>query len=375
MFLALCSVVRCTLLCLPPPLLLAARPDHRRPPRTVPDGLPACTANAMASSSPSNSPLHSLLCLVSLFLFAPLARADLPLVDFDRMGKVGLAGSFAGLDFFSNSSAVTLDPSTSTLLSRSQNGALTRLASTNSGGNILAGCALDDTIYFAGSFSSIGNLTASNIASYASGSFAALGTSGPNGQIDALYCDPVQRKIWAGGSFTSPAASLAVWDVGSSSWSAPPFGGLQGQVSSITSNASQASLFFSGSFVASFSNSSIPLNGTNNPNVPPSAGASPFSSSLVPVPLQNAQVDASPASSDAEFNNINNILCPAGADGPGHSWLARDGSRAQITVRKFSFLSASGIRIGNTFQQGRGTTGFSYEKFSHYMRRTALTRV
>ncbi|TCD62606.1 hypothetical protein EIP91_006652 [Steccherinum ochraceum] len=277
------------------------------------------------------------------------------------MGKVGLAGSFAGLDFFSNTSAVAIDPSTSTILSRSPNGALTRLASTNSGGNVLAGCSLENTFYFAGSFSSVGNLSASNIASYApsSGSFAALGSSGPNGQIDALYCDPLQRKVWAGGSFTSPAPSLAVWDVGSSSWSAPPFGGLQGQVSSITSNSSQTSLFFSGSFTASFSNNSIPLNGTNNPNVPFSSGATPFSSSLVPVPLQNAQIDASPASSDADFNNIANVLCPSGADGPGHTWLARDGSKAVVTVRKFSFLSASGIRIGNTFQQNRGTTGFS----------------
>ena len=302
-----------------------------------------------------------LLCLVSLLLSSPFVRADLPLVDFDRMGKVGLAGSFAGLDFFSNSSSVALDSTTSTLLVRSPDGALSRLASTNSGGSILAGCALGDTFYFAGSFSSIGNLSTNNVASYASSSasFAALGSSGPNGQVDALYCDPVQKKVWAGGSFTSPSQSVAVWDAGSSTWSAPPFGGLPGQVSSITTNSSQLSLFFSGSFVATFSNGSIPLNGTNNPNVPFSAGATPFSSSLVPVPLENAQTDASPASSDPQFSNISNIFCPSGADGPGHTWLARDGSRAVVTVRKFAFLSASGIRIGNTFQQNRGTTGFS----------------
>ncbi|THH30948.1 hypothetical protein EUX98_g3263 [Antrodiella citrinella] len=293
----------------------------------------------------TSPPCSSLLALVSLFLFSSVVRADLPVVDFNRMGKVGLAGSFAGLDFVSNTSSVALDPSTSTLLSRSSNGALTRLASTNSGGNILAGCALGDTFYFAGSFSSVGNLSAGNIASYASSSasFAALGSSGPNGQIDAIFCDP----------------SVAVWDAGSSTWSAAPFGGLQGQVSSITTNSSQASLFFSGSFTASFSNGSIPLNGTNNPNVPFSSGATPFSSSLVPVPLQNAQTDASPSSDNAQFSNVTNILCPSGPDGPGNTWLAGDGSKAVITVRKFSFLSASGIRIGNTFQQGRGTTAFT----------------
>ncbi|KAH8083815.1 cortical protein marker for cell polarity-domain-containing protein [Cristinia sonorae] len=312
-------------------------------------------------TAPSSRHLPRLLSLVSLLLLSPFVIADLPLIDYDRMGKVGLAGSFAGLDFFTNSSSITVDPSTSTLLSRSPEGALTRLASSNSGGSIVAGCTLGDAYYFAGSFSSIGNLTASNIASYAlsSGSFAALGSSGPNGQIDVLYCDSVQQKVWAGGSFTSPAQAIAVWDVKSSTWSAPPFGGLQGTVNSITTNSSQASLFFAGSFTTSFSNGSVSLNGTSNPRLPPSTGATPFSSSLVPVPLQNAEVDASPSSDDSQFSNISNIFCPAGDDGPGNTWLARDGSKAFITVRKFSFLSASGIRIGNTFQDGHGTTGFT----------------
>lgn len=74
-----------------------------------------------------------------------------PQVDFDRMGTVGLAGAFAGLDLFHNSS-VSFDSTTSTLLSRSSDGSLTSLASTNPGGGILAGCTLGDTFYFSGSF-------------------------------------------------------------------------------------------------------------------------------------------------------------------------------------------------------------------------------
>jgi hypothetical protein len=31
-----------------------------------------------------------------------------------------------------------------------------------------------------------------------------------------------------------------------------------------------------------------------------------------------------------------------------------------ITVRTFSFISANGVRIGNTFQANHGTTGFTY---------------
>jgi hypothetical protein len=104
------------------------------------------------------------------------------------------------------------------------------------------------------------------------------------------------------------------------------------------------------------------LNSTNNPNVPFSSGATPFSSSLVPISLQAAQIeiDASPSSTDPQFSNIQSVLCPAGPDGPGNTWLAEDGSTAVINIRTFTSLNAKGVRLGNTFQQGHGTTGFRY---------------
>jgi hypothetical protein len=300
-----------------------------------------------------------------LFYSANVAWAadSLPLVDFDRMGKVGLAGAFAGIDLFQNNSH-TFDSSTSTLLSRSDSGSLSSLGSTNSGGRILAGCTLGDSFYFAGSFSSIGSTSASNIASYtpSSGQFTALGSNGPNGEIDALFCDAKNKKVWAGGTFTSPGPLVAVWDTSANSWSKAPFNGLSGannRVLSITSNSSDSSLFFAGSFITSFQGNGSVLNGTNNPNVPFSPGATPFSSSLVPIPLQNAQIVASPSSTNSQFSNISNILCPVGSDGPGNTWFAADGNQAVITVRDFSFLEASGVRLGNTFQSNHGTTEFS----------------
>lgn len=313
----------------------------------------------------SSCPHLSALCL-SMLVFPHIAVANVPLVDFDRMGKVALVGAFAGLEVFTNSSPpTTFDPSTATLLSRDLDGSLSSLASTNSGGSIIAGCALDSIFYFAGSFSSIGNISANNVASYApsSGTFSALGSNAPNGQVNALFCDTTQNKLWVGGHFSSPAPAVAVWDPSSSSWSAPPFGGLSGassEVHSITTNSSKTSLFFAGSFDIAFGNGTTTINGTNNPNVPFSSGATPFSSSLVPVPLQGAQVTAGPSSTDSGFDNVQNILCPAGPDGPNDTWFAADGNAAVITVRKFSFLSASGIRLGNTFLDGRGTTAFRY---------------
>lgn len=285
--------------------------------------------------------------------------AALPLVDFDRMGSVGLGGAFAGLDLFNSSgSSVSFDSSTSTLLSRSSDGALTRLGATNSGGSILAGCALSNTFYFAGSFSSINGTSASNIASYSGSSFSALGSNGPSGQVNALYCDSANNQVWAGGDFTD---AVLVWDAKQNSWSSAPFGGLTGaggEVLSITTNSSASSLFFAGSFLTSFQGNGTTVNNTNNPNVPFSTGATSFSSSLVPIPLQGAEIEGQPSSSDSSFSDIANILCPAGDDGAGNTWFGADGSSAQVTARTFSFLSASGVRLGNTFLDGRGTTGF-----------------
>jgi hypothetical protein len=301
-------------------------------------------------------------CLLVLCLLSHVIYAALPVVDFNRMGKVGLAGAFSGLDLFQNSS-VSFDPTTSTLLSRSSDGALTRLASTNQAGRILTGCTLGDTFYFGGSFSSIGGISTSNVASYtfSSGAFAALGTDGPNGQVNTVFCDAKDRSIWVGGNFTSPGLSVALWDVRSGLWLKPPFVGVTGarsEVLSITTNSSDASIFFAGSFITTFQGSGSVLNGTNNPNVPFSPGATPFSSSLVPIPLQEAQVDGSPSSTDGQFNNIKTILCPSGPDGPGNTWFAADGSEALVTVRTFTYMSISGIRLGNTFQSDHGTTGF-----------------
>ena len=320
------------------------------------------------------NPLTSFLSLALLFT-GHAARAALPQVDFERMGRVGLAGAFAGLDIFSDSS-VSFDPTTSTLLSREKDGSLTRIASTNTGGSILAGCSIGTTYYVAGSFSTINGISASNIAAYnpSSRSFSQVGSSGPDGPIQTLYCDTSHNRIWVGGRFSSPGGSVAVFDLKGGSWSSPPFRGIAGAqslVKSIIPSQSGASLFFTGSFVASFGNGT--LNGTNNPNVPFSSGASPFSSSLVPIPLENVQVDGSPSSSQTGFSDVRNTLCPSGADGPGNTWFAADGSTPLITVRTFSFISANGVRLGNTFQPDHGTTAFMFVDLVFCFLNLALT--
>ena len=308
--------------------------------------------------------------IFTLVLFINVTVALIPKVDFSRMGKVALTGSFAGLDVFNNVTSV-FDPSTSSLVSRAANGTLISLGSTDSGGSIIAACTLKNTLYVGGNFSSLSGTPFANVASYdtTSGEFAALG-SGLDNSVHALYCDARTESVWAGGTFHAPVGadgskyggSVAIFDTNASAWSPPAFVGLSGQtpsVRSIVASPSGSSLYFGGSFITTYgSNTTHNVNGTNNPNVPFSSGATPFSSSLVPLPLTSADINANPSSTLSGFNNIANVLCPAGSDGPGNSWFSTDGTPTLITVRTNKYATARGVRLGNTFLQGRGTKTF-----------------
>ena len=317
--------------------------------------------------------------LISFFLALQLQNlptmAAQPQVDFDRMGRVAVAGSFAGIDLFDPSSkaSMTFDRTTSTLLARGTDGSLTPLGSTNSGGKVVSGCTIGDKSYFAGSFTTIGGTSARNVASYSasSGQFSPMGGAGAGVDGDALavYCDAGAGNVWVGGSFVGPttgttgyAGAVAVYSTQNDKWSPAPFAGLTGagqRVLSISPNAAGSSLYFTGSFLTSFQAGSAVLNGTSNPAVPSSIGATPFSTSLVPVPLGDADIVANPSSDDPQFRNIYSILCPSGPDGPGQTWKSTDGTPAIISVQTYAQLTASGVRLGNSFI-GASTVAFRF---------------
>ncbi|KAG8932932.1 hypothetical protein FRC01_011649 [Tulasnella sp. 417] len=324
-------------------------------------------------SKPPSIPLLTLTLLLSPYG----ANAATPKIDLARMGTVGVAGSFAGFDLFDPSKNITFDPSSSTLLVRATDGSLSPIAATNQGGSIQAACSLDGKLYVGGLFSNIAGVPVQNIVSYdpAARSFNALGAqnAGVDGAVSSLYCDAQSHTLWVGGKFRSPVpldasavqqygGAVARYTPANNSWSPPPFVGLTGsssQVYSITPNLASSSLLFGGSFLTQFgSNISLAQN-ISNPNVPQSSGATPFSTSLVPVPLGGAEIVGSPSSQTSGYSNASNILCPSGADGPGNSWRTLDGSRSVITVRTFRFITASGVRLGNTFADGRGAKTFS----------------
>ncbi|KAG6374586.1 hypothetical protein JVT61DRAFT_3941 [Boletus reticuloceps] len=160
---------------------------------------------------------------------------------------------------------------------------------------------MNNVYYIAGSFLSIANISTTYVASYSpsSGAFSALGSGGPVGPVNALFCDSNNDNLWVEGRLSSPGSSVAVWNPKLNSWSAP-------------------------------------------------------------VSMDQRRGGCDPSSADPQYSGIQAILCPAGPDGPGSTWLTASRNAALITVRTFTAMSAYGIRIGNMFLSGYGTMAFRY---------------
>ena len=300
-----------------------------------------------------------------------------PSIDFDALGQVGVVGAFAGLEIWNNSlsqssaalSGNALNANSSTLLARAQNGSLIQIGATNVGGQVNAICQLEGDnagVFFGGNFSAIGNITASNVASWNPTTQVWDGIAGGiNGAIDAVYCDTTHQTVVFGGSFAAPVnavdpsiykGNVALWNANTGTWSPPAFGGLNGDVRVITQGTNTSMVRFGGSFTAALASGSIQGAGVSSGV---NTSASPITSGLSPISLAQSELTGGPASSIAGFGNPAQILCPQGADGPGNSYLFEDGIAGQLTVRTFRQTGARAFRIGNTDYQGRGTKTFS----------------
>lgn len=345
---------------------------------------------------------------LSSLLVIPLlasAQSSLPQVDFSKMGSVALGGSFSGLDFYSPSSAsstnVTYSSSQSTLvLRRGDSSDVVPLAQTEDGGRIEAVCYLagpngsNGTVFVGGSFAELGGVQSRNVAKVdlSSGVVSKLGDGGVQGDVLALYCDPTDGGVvWIGGEVTQPigqessasasyGGAVLQYKPASDSFSPAPFSGLpSGSVQSISpssSTDSSSSLLFTGSFDLAYAgsnqtsaslNSSKPTTKFSPTGLPLSnvtvysPGATPFSSTLSPIPLlgPGVLVDASPTTVLEGYTDPSVLFCQTGPDGINHSWLGRDQGISQVNVQIYRAVTASGVRIGNTFVNGRGTSAFS----------------
>lgn len=324
----------------------------------------------VAPLGPTLPALPVSLLLTLLLVLSPLtvdaqSTSSLPKVDFSSLGTVGVVGSFAGLSLYDpDQAAVTYSPTSSTLLSRTADGQLAKVGETNQGGVVAALCqSPSGTVFIGGTFTSFGGQDALNIASYdpATDLFAALAT-GLDGPVLALSCNG--STVYAGGDFSGPpaasgsgfAGNVAAWSTDDQAWSPLPFAGLNGPVATIAPSEDGRSLFFGGNFSTTFSNSTgvTVSSGSSARNMSyPSLG-----SSLVPLSLNQSDYVASPTTYISGFGRPQYIFCPRRGDGIGASWLLVDGAVGSFIARVYRPLQVRGIRLGNTFYEGRGTRNF-----------------
>ncbi|GAC92980.1 hypothetical protein PHSY_000540 [Pseudozyma hubeiensis SY62] len=328
-----------------------------------------------SSSRSSTSRLTRAVSKSALLLTAaiPLANASIanfPSIDFDLLGAVSIAGSFAGIELWNQTGSsaspnATYNPAASSLLSRANNGTVSFISATEQGGTIRAICQMQsspNTVFVAGNFFSIGGTSVSNIASYdpRSNTFHDM-AGGLDGVVQALYCDNEHQQLIVGGSFTAPVngatdrylGNVAQWDVAASAWNPVDFGGLDGAVNTITQGGNNSLIRFGGSFDTRFASM-----GANGMTSGTNTSASSLTAALTPFSLGQVEFVGGPSSNQAGFNNPAQILCPQGADGSGNSYLFEDGVDGRLTARAFRALNVRAIRLGNTFVDGRGTRTF-----------------
>ncbi|TKY86439.1 hypothetical protein EX895_004588 [Sporisorium graminicola] len=339
---------------------------------------PASTSRRRHRAHPptSSSRLARAVSASALLLSAavPLASASIanfPSIDFDLLGAVSIAGSFAGIELWNQTGSsaspnATYDSAASSLLSRANNGSVTFISATEQGGSIRAICQMQsspNTVFVAGNFFSIGGTSVSNIASYnpASNTFDDM-AGGLDGTVRTLFCDNDHQQLIVGGSFSGPVnaktdrylGNVAQWDVAASAWSPVDFGGLDGTVNTITAGGNNSLVRFGGSFDTRFAS----MGGPNGSSSGTNTSASSLTAAFTPLSLGQVEFVGGPSSRDTGFDNPAQILCPQGPDGSGNSYLFEDGVDGRLTARAFRALNVRAIRLGNTFVDGRGTRTF-----------------
>ncbi len=165
------------------------------------------------SRSTSSRLARAVLLLTAAAPLASASIANFPSIDFDLLGAVSIAGSFAGIELWNQTGTyaspnATYDPSASSLLSRANNGTVSFISATEQGGTIRAICQMQsspNTVFIAGNFNSIGGTSVSNIASYnpITNAFTNM-AGGIDGVVQAVYCDNDRQQLIVGGSFSGP---------------------------------------------------------------------------------------------------------------------------------------------------------------------------
>ncbi|KAK0656828.1 cortical protein marker for cell polarity-domain-containing protein [Cercophora newfieldiana] len=300
-----------------------------------------------AARTPTLSPIPFLLSLSTLAVppttaitFTPAPPAN---IDLTQLGRIALAGDFAGISLYQYEDQHERPFSTNgneALLARMPNGAFASVVSTDATIQTMCRFTMSNGteagVVIGGNFTSLEGMESTAIALFNPNTSAVTPLSGLSGQVNAVLCDQDTNTVYVGGSFVGANSTNAIAWVGTEGWTNLPFAGFNGPVTSIT-KASNGHIIFGGSFTG--------LGNASAPSTPDGQI----------INLSTADVTAGSSSTTQGFSDPKNIICKAGAGGSGNTWLLRDNTPGfwQATF-DFGFQPTK-LRLYNTNQDGRGT--------------------
>ncbi|KAF5125337.1 Bud site selection protein RAX2 [Metarhizium anisopliae] len=280
--------------------------------------------------------------------FNPAPPANL---DFSNLGRIAIAGDFNGISLYEYEGQISKPLPTNgseALLARLPNGALAPVVSTDA--SIRAMCLLhnDDGklkgVVIGGNFTSIDGTQSTAIALFNPNTTEISPLKGLEGEVNALYCDDSRKTVYIGGNFKASNSTNAIAWTDADGWSNLPFAGFNGQVNAI-SKTSNGHIVFGGSFTG--------LGNTSTPSQPDSQI----------INLSGGKVAATNGATTNGFSDPQNIVCSAGTDGPGSTWLAADNLPATWEADFGFTFQPTKLRLYNTRQEGRGTKTFRFLAF------------
>ncbi|KAH7034992.1 cortical protein marker for cell polarity-domain-containing protein [Microdochium trichocladiopsis] len=261
-----------------------------------------------------------------------------PALDTAELGRMGIAGDFAGLSLYQFEGQTETLPSSNgadALLTSLPNGLFHSIASTDA--TVQAMCIFGTSAIIGGNFTSVNGTESPAVAALdlTTGSLSPL--AGISGEITSLLCDNDAGMVYVGGSFRAADSTNAITWVSSGNWASLPFAGFNGPVSSIT-KAPNGHIVFGGKFTG--------LGNTSTTATPDSE----------PINLSTAVVQGFQSSTAPGLSNASNVICNTNDEtGAGRSWLLLDNTpgawRAEFG---FGFIPTK-LRLRNTRQPDRGT--------------------
>ncbi|KAG6120332.1 hypothetical protein E4U13_006702 [Claviceps humidiphila] len=305
---------------------------------------------------PVSPPTSSFLILAA---FAPTVcrafhfnRAPSADLDFSNLGRIAIAGDFNGISLYEYEGQIAKPLPTNGsefLLARLPNGALAPIVSTDA--SIRAMCVLKNhdgstkQVILGGNFTSLDGTQSTAVALFNPYTAEITPLKGLMGEVNALYCDnDSQGTVYVGGKFEGSNSTNAIAWTDASGWSNLPFAGFNGPVNAI-SKTSNGHVIFGGSFT-----------GLGNATTPRQRDSQI-------VNLSKANITATNGASMNGFNDAKNIVCSAGNDGAGTTWLAADSVPATWEANFGFGFQPTKLRLYNTHQDGRGTKTFRFLAF------------